>query len=87
MVRGVDIKYKNEFWHECCFHHFNSQNSNCINTGTILAQSLFFALSFVEIQIINTSHISKLTVKIQNYYKTDWQLRFKLLQNTHSHDM
>ena len=49
MVRRVDIKYKNEFWHKGCFIAcFNSYNSNCIDIETNFGTKLVFRL---EIQI------------------------------------
>ena len=50
MVRRVDIKIKNEFWHKGCFITcFNSYNSNCIDIGTNFGTKLVFRL---KIQII-----------------------------------
>ena len=63
MVRRVDIKYKNEFWHKGCFIAcFNSYNSNCIDIGTNFGMKLAFRL---KIQIITHTIFPKLTVKIQ----------------------
>ena len=53
MVRGVDIKYKNEFWHKGC-SHFYQLNSNCIDIRTNFGTKLVFRYLFcrLEIQII-----------------------------------
>ena len=68
MVRRVDIKYKNEFWHKGCFITcFNSYNSNCIDIGTNFSTKLVFRYLFcrLEIQIIVHPIFPELTVKIR----------------------
>ena len=63
MVRRVDIKYKNEFWHKGCFIAcFNSYNSDCIDIGINFGMKLVF---WLKIQIIIHTIFPKLTVKIQ----------------------
>ena len=55
MVRRVDIKYKNEFWHKGCFHYlFHQLNSNCIDIRMNFGTKLVFHYLFcrLEIQII-----------------------------------
>ena len=55
MVRRVDIKYKNEFWHRGCFHYlFYQLNSNCIDIRMNFGTRLVFRYLFcpLEIQII-----------------------------------
>ena len=67
MVRRVDIKYKNEFWHKDCFHYlFYQLKSQLYRYKNEFQHKACFSYLFcrLEIQII-VCLISRLTVKIQ----------------------
>ena len=55
MVRKVDIKYKNEFWHKGCFHYlFYQLKSKLYSIRTNFGTKLGFRYLFcrLEIQIV-----------------------------------
>ena len=58
MVRRVDIKYKNEFWHRGCFHYlFYQLNSNCIDMRMNFSTRLVFRYLFCRLEIQNIVHL------------------------------
>ena len=78
MVRRVDIKYKNEFWHKGCFSLLVlSVKSKLYRYKNEFRHKACFSLLVLSFRNSNcsTSHIP------------NRQLKFKLLQNTHSCDM
>ena len=76
MVRRVDIKYKNEFWHKGCFHYlFYQLKSKLYRYKNEFWHKACFSLLVLSVRNSNcsTSHIPTR------------QLKFKLLQNTLPH--
>ena len=52
-LEGVDIKYKNEFWHNGCFLLLvlSVRNSNCINIRTNFGTKVVFRYLFCQLEI------------------------------------
>ena len=68
MARRVDIKYKNEFRHKCCFSLlFYQLNINCIDVRTNFGTKLVFRYLFCQSENSNcsTSHVPNSQLKIQ----------------------
>ena len=78
MVRRVDIKYKNEFWHKGCFHYlFYQLKSKLYRYKNEFRHKACFSLLVLSFRNSNCS----------TSYIPNRQLKFKLLQNTHSRDV
>ena len=59
MVRRVDIKYKNEFWHKGCFQYlfYQLKNPNCIDIRTNFGTKLVFHYLFCQLGIQIVVHL------------------------------
>ena len=68
MVRRVDIKYKNEFWHKGCFHYlFYQLKSKLYRYKNEFQHKACFLLLVLSVRNSNcsTSHIPNRQLKIQ----------------------